>query len=77
MEWLEGRGLLDNEQQGFRKGRATMDATQMMWMLQEDMADLKRRTEGVLNDEDVVAARLLDLQKAYPWVNRPALWRLL
>ena len=78
MEWAEGRGALDDEQQGFRRGRATTDATQMMFRLQEDMEDLRKRTVGgVLDDGEVVAARLLDLRKAYPRVNKPALWRLL
>ena len=78
MKWAEGRNVLDDDQQGFRRGRATADATQMMMRLQEDMEDLKRRTAGsVLEDKEVVAARLLDLRKAYPRVNRPALWRLL
>ena len=77
MKWAEGRGVLDDEQQGFRRGRATTDATQMMWRCQEDMADLRRRTEGEMGESEVVAARLLDLRKAYPRVNRPALWRLL
>ena len=74
MKWAGGRKVLKNDQQGVRRGRATADTTQMM-RLQEDVEDL-RRTEGSVLDE-VVAARLLDLRKAYPRVNRPALWRLL
>ena len=42
------------------------------------MEDLNRRSEGqVLDEKERVEARLLDLRKAYPRVNRPALWRLL
>ena len=78
MKWAEGRKILDENQQGFRRGRSTTDASQMMMRIQEDTEDLKRRTEGsVLDEKEVVAARLLDLRKAYPRVNRPALWRLL
>ena len=32
---------------------------------------------SVLEEKEVVVARLLDLKKAYPHVNRPALWQLL
>ena len=78
MEWAEKRGVLDDDQQGFRKGRATTDATQMMMRMNEDMEDMYLRADGaVLEEREVVAARLLDLRKAYPRVNKPALWRLL
>ena len=36
-----------------------------------------RAKEEVLEEKEVVAARLLYLRKAYPHVNKPALWRLL
>ena len=78
MVWAEGRGVLDDDQQGFRRGRATTDATQMMMRMNEDMEDMYMRANGeALDEEEVVAARLLDLRKAYPRVNKPALWRLL
>ena len=80
MKWMEAMGLVDDNQQGFRKGRSTADASQMMWRLQEDAADLKKRMEEsgrTVSDEDKLTARLLDLKKAYPRVNKPALWRLL
>ena len=46
-----------------------------MWRAKEDAVDMAKR----LGDESEVgmAARLLDLRKAYPRVNKPALWRLL
>jgi len=58
---------------------------QMMVKLEEDVVDCKRRVnamnDGGENDEmnvnDWPEARLLDLRKAYPRVNRPALWGLL
>ena len=69
---------MDDEHQGFRKGRSTADATQMMVRINEDMEDLRRRMEGsVLEEKEVVVARLLDLKKAYPRVNRPALFFVL
>ena len=74
--WAEAVGVLDDDQQGFRKGRSTADASQMMWRLREDAADLERRREGKeVDDKDKLTARLLDLRKAYPRVNKPALWR--
>ena len=76
--WAEEAGVLDDNQQGFRKGRSTGDATQMMVRLKEDAEDLEKRREGeVVEEKDVLVARLLDLKKAYPRVNKPALWMLL
>ena len=76
--WAEDVGILDDNQQGFRKGRSTGDATQTMVRLKEDAEDLERRRVGEeVDDKDVLVARLLDLKKAYPRVNKPALWKLL
>ena len=76
--WAEDMGLLDDNQAGFRKGRSTADATQVMMRLQEDAEDLKKRRGDATADDDLTpSARLLDLTKAYPRVNKPALWRLL
>ena len=79
MKWAEERGVLDDDhQKGFRKGRATTVATQQMMRMQLDMEDLYKRMSGsILEDEKVVAATLLDLRKAYPRVDKPALWWLL
>ena len=78
MEWAEDVGVLDDNQQGFRKGRSTGDATQMMVRLKEDAEDLEaRRGEAEVEDKDVLVARLLDLKKAYPRVSKPALWKIL
>ena len=77
-KWAESVKVLDDDQQGFRKGRSTVDATQMMVRLQEDQEDLWKRTGGEEVDEgDQLTGRLLDLKKAYPRINKPALWRLL
>ena len=78
--WAEHMELVDDEQAGFRKERSTADATQVMMRIQEDSVDLRKRKiiAGEEIDEDLMpAARLLDLRKAYPRVNRPALWGLL
>ena len=78
MAWSEDVGLLDDNQQGFRKGRSTGDATQMMVRLKEDAEDLEARRRGEEAEEkDTLVARLLDLKKAYPRVNKPALWKIL
>ena len=78
-EWAEEMGLMDDNQAGFRSGRSTVDVTQMMMRMQEDAEDLKWRRERGGGDGGGVkpAARLLDLHKAYPRVNKPGLWRLL
>ena len=78
--WAEALNLLDEEQAGFRKGRSTADVTQIMVRIQEDSVDLKRRAEAAgveIEDDDKPAARLLDLRKAYPRVNKYAMWRIL
>ena len=78
--WSEKVGLLDDDQAGFRAKRSTADITQIFYRIQEDTKDWLRRAEkaGIQIDEERrPAARLLDLRKAYPRVNKPALWRIL
>ena len=78
--WSEKMELLDEEQAGFRKGRSTIDVTQIMFRIKEDVTDLKRRlaVKGeAIPDDDKPSARLLDLRKAYPRVNKYAMWKIL
>ena len=78
--WAEAMDLLDEEQAGFRKGRSTADVTQILVRIQEDTIDLRKRMEAageVLEDDEKPAARLLDLRKAYPRVNKYAMWKIL
>lgn len=74
--WAESLGLLDDNQAGFRSGRSRADVVEIMVRMQEDVEDCMRRVNDVSEYEWPVA-RLLDLRKAYPRVNKPALWSLL
>ena len=79
-EWTQENGILDDNQSGFRPGRATADATQLIIRIQEDMSFIKRRRKALkipthLPSDPV--GRLLDLEKAYPRVSKPALWEIL
>jgi hypothetical protein len=80
--WAEHLELFDENQAGFRKGRSTADVVQMMVRMEEDVVDCKRRMQASdskqrLGEDEWPCARLLDLRKAYPRVNKPALWMLL
>ena len=78
--WAEALDLLDDNQSGFRKDRSTADATQIMIRIHEDTEDLIKRLEGKgeeIEDGEQPMAKLLDLRKTYPRVNKPALWKLL
>ena len=78
--WAEQLQVLDENQSGFRAGRSTADATQILVRITEDTNDLiKRRTlrNKPANKPTDPEARLLDLCKAYPRVSKPALWEIL
>ena len=68
-------GILDNNQAGSRRERSTADVVQVMVRLEEDVEDLRRRVLG--DSKDLDQGEWLDLRKAYPKVNKPALWMLL
>ena len=49
--WAEYLQLLDDNQKGFRQGRSTADATQIMAKMQKDMVDIKKREDQQSNRE--------------------------
>ena len=77
--WTEENDILEDNQSGFRPNRSTADATQVIIRIQEDMSYVrKRRAATGMPDKGLdPEARLLDLEKAYPRVSKPALWKIL
>ena len=73
--------LLDEHQAGLRKATSTANVVQMMSRMQEDVVNRKRRVNvkeaNGMDGDDWQCAKLLDVRKAYPRVNKPALWMLL
>ena len=70
-EWSERLGLLGENQHGFRPGRSTADAAQIVIRMNEELQARTPRTE------DKPKAILLDIKKAYPRVNKGILWAML
>ena len=60
---------LHEAQAGFRAGRGVDDAQQVSRRVAEEIARC--------NSDEVVLLRLFDIEKAYPRVCRPAMWRVL
>ena len=74
--WSEHMELLDNDEAEFRAKQSTADVSQIFYRMQEDTKDLLKRAEAAgatIPEERRPVARLLDLTKAYPRVNKPAL----
>ncbi|XP_075264195.1 uncharacterized protein LOC142356111 [Convolutriloba macropyga] len=71
--WSEEIGVLGENQNGFRSGRSTADATQIAIRVEEET----RRVLGREECEKRPGAVLLDITKAYPRVNKPLLWTIL
>ena len=79
-DWTEKIGVLEENQQGFRRGRSTADAAQIFIRINEEMDNIKRNRvslEGNREEMDDPVAILTDNTKAYPRVNRIMLWHIL
>ena len=78
--WAEHLDLMDESQCGFRENRSTADVSQIVIRMKEDMDDYVKRCERSEREDSMnerMIACMLDLEKAYPRVNKPALWMLL
>ena len=76
-KWTEEEEIIDDSQCGFRRGRSTADATQIVVRVNEEVL---RRLGPVKESECSPlhpTVTLLDITKAYPRVNRPLLWYIL
>lgn len=58
--------FMDEEQQGFRRSRGVDDVLEVSRRLAEEVC----RSRG----QDVIKLTLYDIEKAYPRINREALW---
>ena len=66
---------MEENQNGFTKGRSTADATQVITRINEETRRvLEETSEGQGRRPGAV---LLDITKAYPRVNRVLLWKIL
>ena len=76
-KWTEEENIIDDTQCGFRKGRSTADATQIVIRVNEEVLRRRGLTEVGECSQSHPTATLLDITKAYPRVNRPLLWYIL
>ena len=76
-KWTEEENIIDDTQCGFRKGRSTADATQIVIRVNEEVLRRRGPTEVGECSQSHPTATLLDITKAYPRVNRPLLWYIL
>ena len=77
IQWIEDIKYMDDTQIGFRTGRSTAGASQVIMRVNEEV----QRVTGVVlgrqnmsRDHPVIV--LKDITKAYPRVNRSILWHL-
>lgn len=64
-DWAEETDILGDLQHGFRQGRSTADATQVMIRIQEEMVEeMKDRQWNNTQDVNQAKAILLDIRKA-------------
>jgi hypothetical protein len=76
--WAEGNGIMGENQNGFRSGRSTVDTVQILQRIEEECEKMvKHKEKFQRQDVSYPGAVLLDLRKAYPRVNREALWKIL
>ena len=73
--WAETLDILGENQNDFRTGRSTCDATQIVLRIDEET----RRVLGYCEEakQNRPGAVLLDITKPYPRVNRPLFWSVL
>ena len=77
-QWIDDIKYMEDTQCGFRTGRSTADASQVIIRVNEEV----QRVIGVVSvrqetDRDHPVAVLMDITKAYPRVNRNILWHVL
>ena len=73
--WAEAVGVLDENQDGFRIGRSTADAAEICVRLHEEAGLYINESNST--EPWTPVTTLLDIEKAYPRVNRPILWNML
>ena len=77
-QWIEDIKYMEDTQCGFRTGRSTADASQVIIRVNEEV----QRVIGVVSvrqdtDRDHPVAVVMDITKACPRVNRNILWHVL
>ena len=79
-DWAEEIGILEENQQGFRRGTSTADAAHTFIRINEEMDNSKRNRVSLDRNREGVddpVAILTDITKAYPRLDRIMLWHIL
>ena len=77
-QWIEDIKYIDDTKCGFRTGRSTADASQVIIRVNEEVQRVTRIVSGRQNTgRDNPVAVLMDITNAYPRVNRNILWHVL